>query len=104
MTLNEYQEKIQDFVLPTYGPEASVMGLIAETGEVAAIFQKLLRGDFPVTEAGPKLSKELGDVLWHVAKIADDNGWTLAEIAQENIEKLTSRKIRSVIMGNGDNR
>jgi NTP pyrophosphatase (non-canonical NTP hydrolase) len=80
------------------------MGLLAETGEVAAVFQKLIRGDFPPDVAMTKLFKELGDVLWHVSEIANDNNWTLQDIAQGNVEKLESRQLRNVLLGNGDNR
>lgn len=80
------------------------MGLIAETGEVAAVFQKLIRGDFPPDVAMTKLFKELGDVLFHITEIASDNNWTLQDVAQGNIDKLESRQIRGVILGSGDNR
>jgi len=102
--LTEYQHAALQFRLPTYSPEAAVMGLLAESGEVAGIFQKLLRGDFDADVAATKLHKELGDVLWHVAAIAHDNGWHLDEIANSNIEKLTSRQLRNVIAGSGDDR
>ncbi len=80
------------------------MGLMAETGEVAAVFQKLIRGDFPYDVALTKLQKELGDVLWHVAQIAADNGWDLGDVAQDNLDKLESRQIRGKILGAGDER
>lgn len=104
MYMNIYQEKIKDFRVSTYSPEACVLGLSAESGEVAAIFQKMIRGDFHPDVAATKLYKELGDVLWHIAAIASDNGWTLQEIAEANIDKLASRQLRSVILGSGDNR
>ena len=47
---------------------------------------------------------ELGDILWFAAGIAEVMGWILEEVAQENIDKLASRKERGVIDGNGDNR
>lgn len=80
------------------------MGLLAETGEVAAVFQKLIRGDFPPDVAMTKLFKELGDVLFHIAEIASDNNWTLQDVAQGNIDKLESRQIRGKILGAGDDR
>jgi NTP pyrophosphatase (non-canonical NTP hydrolase) len=104
MQLDEYQEKTSPFRLGTYSAEACVMGLLSEAGEVAGVFQKLIRGDFPINEAGARLHKELGDILWHVAQIAYDNGWKLSDIAQTNLDKLESRKIRNVILGSGDDR
>jgi ATP-dependent Clp protease ATP-binding subunit ClpA len=51
-----------------------------------------------------ELAKELGDRLWYVAGAASELGYTLSEVAQINIDKLTSRKKRGVIVGEGDNR
>jgi len=104
VNFNDYQTKTATFRLDSYSPEACVMGLLAETGEVAAVFQKLIRGDFPPDVAMTKLFKELGDVLWHISEIANDNNWTLQDIAQGNVEKLESRQLRNVILGAGDNR
>ena len=104
MNLEEYQKGAAKYRLASYIPEAAVFGLCAEAGEVAAVFQKMIRGDYPVPEAMARLHKELGDILWHIAAIADDNDWTLEDIAKENLDKLESRKLRNMIMGNGDNR
>lgn len=103
--IDVYAEKIEkDFRLPSYGSEAAVMGLLSEAGEVAGVFQKLLRGDYGPDQAGALLAKELGDIMWHVAAIANDNGWKLSDILQTNVDKLESRKLRNQIMGSGDNR
>jgi NTP pyrophosphatase (non-canonical NTP hydrolase) len=102
--MNTYQEEIKQFRVDSYTPEACVLGLLAESGEVAAVFQKMIRGDFHPDIAATKLHKELGDVLWHIAAIASDNNWTLEDIARENIEKLKSRQMRSMILGAGDDR
>jgi hypothetical protein len=42
--------------------------------------------------------------LWYLANLANDLGYSLTEIAENNIEKLESRKERNVIQGSGDNR
>jgi len=51
-----------------------------------------------------ELAKELGDRLWYIAGAASELGYSLSEIAAINIEKLTSRKERGVLVGEGDNR
>ncbi len=104
MLLDDYQRRAREFRLNTYSPEAAVMGLLSESGEIAGVFQKLIRGDFSPDVAATKLAKEIGDVLWHLAAVADDNGWALADLATTNLEKLESRKIRNVIVGAGDER
>jgi NTP pyrophosphatase (non-canonical NTP hydrolase) len=47
---------------------------------------------------------EVGDVLWYCARIADELGVSLEEVAKNNIAKLKDRNSRNVISGNGDNR
>lgn len=104
MTLDDYQTKSGSTRLPAYSPEAAVMGLLAEAGEVAGVFQKLIRGDYLPDEAATKLHSELGDVLWGIAQVAADNGWTLSEVAQANLDKLESRRLRNMLIGSGDTR
>lgn len=102
--IDHYQEKAAEFISPKAVPEERVLGLFAEAGEVAGVFQKMLRGDYGLEGAGPKLFKELGDVMWYLAGVARDNGWKLSEVAEGNINKLEDRKLRNVILGSGDNR
>ena len=50
------------------------------------------------------IAKELGDVLWYVAVLADYLDLSLDDIATANLAKLASRQERGVLGGNGDNR
>ena len=50
------------------------------------------------------IKKELGDVMWMVAGITDELGWSLEEICRENLRKLADRKARGKIDGCGDER
>lgn len=102
--INEYQKRTNDFRLPTYIPEAAVMGLLSEAGEVAGVFQKLIRGDYNADQAATKLHAEIGDLLWGIAAVCNDNGWNMSDVLQANIDKLESRKLRNTILGSGDNR
>lgn len=104
MDLNKYQEDASAFRIPTASPEERIMGLLEESGEVAGVFKRLLRGDYDMDMAGTKLRKELGDILWYLSQIAFDNGWKLEDIAKDNLEKLEDRKLRNVIMGSGSDR
>jgi NTP pyrophosphatase (non-canonical NTP hydrolase) len=104
MDLNTYQDKAGEYQVKTAPPEERVMGLLEEAGEVAGVFKRLLRGDFPPEQAMARLHKELGDVLWYVSRVAADNGWSLEDIATTNLEKLESRSVRNLILGSGDNR
>jgi len=102
MNNTQYQDEIRKFRLPTYNAEAAVLGLLAETGEVAGVFNRLIRGDYDADTAANKLHYELGDVLWNIAAICNDNGWTLEEVMKSNIEKLAGRHLRNTILGEGD--
>ena len=82
------------------------LGLAGEAGEVAEKVKKLLRDDGGVLseERRAALAGELGDVLWYVAQVATEAGLDLAEIAQDNLDKLRSRQERGVLSGSGDQR
>lgn len=108
MNFNEYQDALGAFaVYPDKGMKNKsalaycALGLTGEAGEYAEKVKKYLRDDF----LDPNLAaKELGDVLWYVARSAAELGYTLDEVAQMNIDKLNSRKARGVLGGSGDNR
>ena len=82
------------------------MGLCGESGEVAEKIKKIMRDKDGVIGSGEteEIKKELGDVLWYLSTIAYELGVTLNDIAETNIKKLSSRKERGKIKGNGDNR
>lgn len=79
-----------------------LVALQAEVGEVSEYAQKAYRDNKPIDTK--ELSKELGDILWNLSRIADTSGLNLVDIAAENVAKLKSRKERGVISGSGDNR
>ena len=89
----------QNFIYPT-------LGLVGEAGEVAEKIKKVLRdaGGVVSEEARAEISKELGDVLWYVAQVATELHLDLDDVAQNNLDKLFSRKDRGQLHGNGDNR
>lgn len=108
MTFEEYQRKAVATAI--YGAGNRVvyptLGLCGEAGEVAEKIKKVIRdkeGVFLV-EDKEQIKKELGDVLWYIANIANDLFINMDDIAKGNIEKLNSRKERGVIHGSGDNR
>jgi NTP pyrophosphatase (non-canonical NTP hydrolase) len=99
VNLNDYQEKAAEFRIPGVPNEERVLGLLAEAGEVAGVFQKLIRGARSPLEAEKELFLELGDTLFYLSQIAKDNGWSLAEVANGNIDKLTTRRLRNTLLG-----
>ncbi|GIM90490.1 nucleoside triphosphate pyrophosphohydrolase family protein [Paractinoplanes toevensis] len=83
-----------------------VLGLAGESGEIAEKFKKWVR-DLDSDESRidrADIAKELGDVLWYVAVLADYLDLSLDDIATANLTKLASRQNRGVLGGSGDNR
>lgn len=85
---------------------SQVLGLVGESGEVADKFKKLIRDKkgMLADEDKQEILKELGDVLWYVNSITVLLDGDLESVAQNNLDKLLSRKARGVIGGSGDNR
>lgn len=46
----------------------------------------------------------MGDVLWYMARLAEELDTDLGLVAQHNIDKLADRKLRSSLNGSGDHR
>lgn len=104
MNFTEYQNKAMSFRLASADDIYALFNLAGEVGELLSAEAKLRRDG---GEIGPHLEnvkKELGDILWCIAAIAEDNLLTLEEIAEANIQKLKGRLARNTIQGNGDNR
>jgi NTP pyrophosphatase (non-canonical NTP hydrolase) len=109
MDLNEYQRG----ALRTAASHESrnvlfslVLGLVGESGEIAEKFKKWVR-DLNSDESRidrTDIAKELGDVLWYVAVLADYLDLSLDDIATANLAKLAGRQHRNVLGGSGDNR
>ena len=122
MDFNEYQEKAKKttFYLnkikekyPNLPEEiVKILGIsyasngLGECGEVQGKIKKIIRdagGDIS-EETKKEISKEIGDILWYIMALCEEFGFSMDEIAQQNINKLYSRMERGVLGGSGDNR
>ena len=65
------------------------LGLSGEAGEVTDYIKKVLYHGHKLEKS--VLCKELGDVMWYIAALADAAGLTLEEVARVNIDKLRTR-------------
>lgn len=106
MDFREYQKKTKNTLVkngnsPKLLLARLTLGIPGETGELCEKVKKFLRGD---RKALKGVDKELGDLLWYVARVADLLGYNLNTIAEDNIIKLADRKKRGKIRGSGDNR
>lgn len=102
MKLNEYQEKAMNTCLPTCKNFAYMMlNLVGEVGEFAGKVAKAVRHETAlldwnhlITERGEQsmdegelseLRKEAGDILWQLSGLCRVMGWTLEDVAMENL-------------------
>lgn len=88
------------------------LGLNGEAGEVAEYVKKVIRDQrIGVDDSPPicgehmnKIEKELGDVLWYLARLCDAFGFQMSEVATTNRIKLTRRKEENQLHGSGSDR
>lgn len=113
MEMNDYQKHTRTTaVYPGAGEQGTdavvytSLGLAGEAGEIANKVKKVLRdnGGVLTSEVAADLAKEIGDVMWYLARLADEVGYPLSNIAEGNLAKLMQRKERGVLGGSGDNR
>ncbi len=93
MEANLYQElaarTINKDLSPIEQELHALHGMSSEVGELHGIHQKVYQGHPDEDPAHHK--KELGDLLWFIAEYCTVNGWTMSEIMELNIEKLSAR-------------
>lgn len=110
MTFNEYQKLALTTAINNNEPLMQktiwVMGVAGEAGEVVEKWKKIVAyNDGVMTSDDLELfKKELGDVIWYIAVLAESLGLTLEEIMQLNVKKFKDRSKRDVIKGAGDTR
>lgn len=102
MLIEDYQQQAWKTALETAkNPAYMVANLNSEAGEVAGKYAKWIR-DGILDEEG--LQKEMGDVFWQLAGLSTVMGWSLADIASKNLQKINDRSKRMTISGSGDDR
>lgn len=122
MNFNEYQEFTkslavynEDVVLFVDDGPAEVgipfiypvLALAEEAGEVAgkvAKFVRKSRTEVDFVALRTAVGKELGDVAYQLSESARQFGFTLQEIIDMNVAKLSDRQERGVLVGEGDDR
>lgn len=113
MNFNEYQRKTRltdKGVGQRHGLEPPwlyyALGIAGETGELVEKVKKHFRDYYGCMNDQQKkaIIKEMGDILWYIARLADSWQIKFDDVAKENIEKLLSRKERGTIHGEGDDR
>ena len=101
MLMNQYQYDAMKTRLPTADENYALFNLSGEVGELHSLVAKSIRDSKLDMEL---VKKELGDILWCLAAVVGDCGFTLEEVARANLEKLQKRKKANTLSGSGDNR
>ena len=107
MEANDYQKSAHDFAMYKDGLYP-ILGLAEKSGEAAGNVAKnfnvvylrvvgRLNAHAPDVPFSESLKSEIGDICWLVAEICTMYGWTLSEVMEQNIAKLTDRMERGVI-------
>jgi len=109
MEFKEYQKKARKTAIyPDQGKnwQYPALGLSGEVGELLNKLKKIIRDSMKTDskEFREDIEMEMGDILWYVSNLADEFQLSLDEIAQKNIEKLSSRFERGKLHGSGDQR
>lgn len=127
LTLNEYQKRAMSTCMPSCDNYAyMILNLVGEVGEFASKVAKAVRkeqlkvgwweegeeasennliptGSFYEWDLiKDELKKEAGDILWQLSGLCKVMGWSLEDVAQQNLDKLAARKAAGTIDGNGD--
>ncbi len=93
MDLSEYQALARRTLSQTLDARErlamTALGLMGEAGECGEAIKKHLFHGHPLDHES--LAKEIGDVLWYVAMLADACNLDLGTIAAGNIAKLRTR-------------
>lgn len=105
-TLSEIQEEVDDLYIDKGGLEFNAMCLAGEAGEVCNWVKSLIRneskGERVCKKILEELKNELPDVLFYVAKIANDNGWNLEELWEKKM--IYNRKKYNIANRGGEKR
>ena len=115
MELKEYQERAMTTCMASSNNFSYMfLNLVGEVGEFASKVAKFIRKDKAVidndilmmcgchTNDVEELKKEAGDILWQLSGLCTVMGWSLEDVAQQNLDKLAARKAVGTIDGNGD--
>src|ERR1035438_4727647 len=110
MDFDDYQKKALTTAFNSYDDlllqrTIWAMGVAGEAGEVIEKWKKIVAyKDGKISKEDlAELAKELGDVVWYIAVLADSLDLSLNDIMKANLKKLADRKNRGVIKSSGDN-
>lgn len=80
------------------------IGLAGESGELLNKLKKVWRGDKPLVDQREAMLDEAGDVLWYLAALCTEFGYSLHDLALRNLDKVQKRRAEGKTRGDGDKR
>ena len=112
MDMSFYQTKVAETAIYPESGTGSMLALayvglgLGEAGEVQGKIKKVIRDYDGVLDDGHRVAimKELGDLMWYVARTCSELSLDLDAVAYQNLEKLADRRERGVLQGSGDDR
>jgi len=84
-----------------------MLGLMSEVGEIADKLKKHIRdgnGEPMNDQQIIALQKEMGDVLWYLARLHQHYNLSMEHTLLVNMTKLQNRKASNTLSGSGDER
>lgn len=88
--------KYEQFVLDLFKPGSTneqlthaALGVAGEAGEIVDIIKKMVFYERP--DLDKKLREEIGDVMFYITAVCNVKGWSLEDLIEENISKLSVR-------------
>lgn len=104
MTNKEYQDFVNSCNLTSSNSKSNfpqlLCGLAEEVGEYMGLHKRYYRDDVIIHKE--KSLSELGDILWYTVALMSAHGYTLDQVINENIKKLSRRRANNTIQGSGD--
>jgi NTP pyrophosphatase (non-canonical NTP hydrolase) len=113
MNFDFYQTKVAETAIYPESGTGSPLALayvglgLGEAGEIQGKIKKILRDEPGMTPSDANriaIMKELGDLMWYIARAASELSLSLDAVAYQNLEKLADRRERGVLQGSGDDR
>jgi NTP pyrophosphatase (non-canonical NTP hydrolase) len=113
MEINNYQKQAVQSAFFTSNEHIGeipylTIGVAGETGELCEKIKKMFRdGTTDAEDAIERIhaiGKEIGDVMWYLAVLADTLGLQLSDVCQQNIDKCNTRNETGTQHGDGDDR
>lgn len=96
MSPDDFQAKCLRTVKSAPGRDTLLLCGLGIGGEAGEVIEPIKKHAFHGKDLdAAHVAKEIGDVLWYLAVLADSIGWKLSDVMAENVRKLEERHLRN---------